>query len=162
MADVRLTPVVRPAGPDDSRALWEWRNDPTTRAMSAQTDEVAWEAHQAWYARALDDPRRRLLVAELDGERVGMVRFDDAGEGHWVVSINLAPAARGRGLAAPVLRAGEEWLRSSGTAELLIAEVRDTNAASWRTFERAGYVQAAGAEDGWRRYELRPGPGSRR
>ena len=33
---------IRPATADDCRAIWLWRNDPQTRAMSRTPDEIVW------------------------------------------------------------------------------------------------------------------------
>lgn len=144
-----MTIRVRPATGDDARAVWEWRNDPTTRASSSTTAEVPWSDHEAWFVAALANPESWLLIAELDGRRVGVVRFDAQGShGHWVVSINLAPEARGQGLGAPTLDAGWRWLASSQDVIDVVAHIRSTNRASLRTFEAAGYGHAS-RTDGW-------------
>jgi UDP-2,4-diacetamido-2,4,6-trideoxy-beta-L-altropyranose hydrolase len=95
--------TVRPATAADALAVLAWRNDPHTRAMSRDQDEVDTAAHVAWFAAALADPRRTLLIGEADGEAIGMVRLDHGDEPE--VSINLNPAHRGRGLSAPLLAA---------------------------------------------------------
>lgn len=126
--------AVRLATAGDSALLLAWRNDSETRAWSHNTDLVAPDEHEAWLARVLADPDRRLSIAELEGRPVGTVRFD-RDDDHWEVSITVAPAARGRGLAVPILLAAENSL---GTAHLR-ACVRRDNAASVALFRRAGY-----------------------
>ncbi|WP_337187550.1 GNAT family N-acetyltransferase [Phenylobacterium sp.] len=146
------TVAVRRATAADAMDVLAWRNDPLTRAMSRDTGEVGEAAHRAWFATALADPRRTLLIGEADGAKVGMVRFDRGPdpEGETEVSINLAPGQRGRGLSRPLLLAalaevdGEVW-----------AEVREANLASVRLFEGAGF-ELQGRRDGVRRYR-RPG-----
>jgi RimJ/RimL family protein N-acetyltransferase len=149
VGDVPLTVSVRPAVEADSEAIWTWRNDPVTRAVSVHTGEVPWAEHKRWFASVLADADRHLLVGSLADQQVGVVRFDRLGEpGRWEVSVNLAPAARGRGIAVPLLDAGREWLVArEGPAEV-VALVRDDNAASLRTFRRAGYVDKS-TVDGW-------------
>jgi RimJ/RimL family protein N-acetyltransferase len=157
MADVRLTPTVRVATLEDGPLLLAWRNDEVTRAASISTDAVSPETHAEWLDQALTNPRRFLLVAELVHEPVGMVRFDALDElvpATWLVSINLAPAARGRGLAAPVLQAGWDWLEATASVVAVIAKIRATNTASIRAFEHAGYRLTA-TEDAWHHYERR-------
>lgn len=147
--------TVRPAAALDSRAVWTWRNDPVTRAVSVNTDEVPWADHERWFAAVLADRDRHLLVGEVGPEPVGVVRFDRLDEPElWEVSINLAPAARGRGLAVPLLDAGRDWLRAREGQVGVLALVRATNAASMRTFLRAGYAERS-TEDGWTTLELR-------
>lgn len=143
---------VRAAAPADSALLLAWRNDSQTRAWSRTTDPVTPAEHETWLTRVLADPDRRLLVAELDGEfdsefdgrPVGTVRFDRDG-GAWEVSITVAPDARGRRLAVPILLAAEQSL---GPATVRATVHRD-NAASLALFERAGYRPESGG-DPWR------------
>lgn len=121
---------VRPATMEDALDVLEWRNDPTTRAMSRTTDVVEREGHLAWFERTIGSDRTSLLIGEHEGHKVGMVRIDADGE----VSINLNPASRGKGLARPFLTAALD------TAEgPFIAEIKPENTASIRLFEGAGF-----------------------
>lgn len=142
---IGVVPVVtaRTATEADAPRLLAWRNDPGTRTASRSTDPVDAADHGRWLAAVLADPARLLLVAERAGVPVGTVRFDRVAPDLWEVSITLAPEARGRHLAGPVLAAGERaWHASVGRAGLL-AHVRPENAASLRLFESAGYRRAA-------------------
>jgi RimJ/RimL family protein N-acetyltransferase len=152
MADVRLIPTVRPATAVDGPVLLAWRNDADTRAASTSTDAVSPETHARWLEATLENPLRVLLVAELDDVPVGMVRFDALDvPASWLVSINLAPGARGRGLAALILQAGWDWLEATAPVDEVQAQIRVTNTASIRAFERAGY-RLTGTEDSWHHY----------
>ena len=157
MADAAV--AIRPATTDDARVIWEWRNDQVSRAFSSTVRPVPWEEHEAWFTDALRDPERRVLVATADGQAVGMIRFDAAGEpGTWRVSINLAPEVRGRGLARPALDAATAWLvGESGHDVTVVADVRRDNLASLRTFQAAGFAPAATSE-GWVELRQRAGP----
>ncbi|MFC4854664.1 GNAT family N-acetyltransferase [Actinophytocola glycyrrhizae] len=142
-------PTVRPATEADAALLLSWRNDPETRRWSRTTDPVSPVDHKAWLSRALADRDRRLLVAEHDGRPVGTVRFDREG-GTWEVSITVAPAARGRKLAVPMLLAAQ---RNLGSA-VIRANVHSDNAASLALFRRAGYRPVSDGE--WRWLERSP------
>jgi RimJ/RimL family protein N-acetyltransferase len=137
---------IRPAEAADARAVFEWRNDPLTRAASATTAEVLLTDHEAWFARMLGSAEHRLYIAQDSGtdEAVGMVRFDLVSDGTSAdVSINLNPAWRGRGLGTPVLRAAiEEFDSSADEPVALHAVIRPTNAASIRIFEAVGFDPA--------------------
>lgn len=132
--------------------MWEWRNDETTRAASGEVDAVPWEVHETWFAKVLADPTRHLLMASHDGRQVGVVRFDEQASGDWLVSINLAPDARGRGLGTPTLTAGCAWLGTVAGTCRLIADIRRENAPSIRIFTNAGF-RATHEDSEWMRYE---------
>src|SRR5687768_12981563 len=124
--------ILRPASSDDVMDVWEWRNDPLTRAMSRSRNEIDRATHREWFTRALGDPSRKLLIGEADGEKVGMVRFDFADETE--VSINVNPAHRSRGYGRLLL--SQALALVSGD---VVAEVGEDNLASQRLFERAGF-----------------------
>lgn len=146
-----MTVTTRPATLADSDSLLAWRNDPATRANSVSADPVKPDAHAVWLAQVLDDPDRVLVIGEdADGTAIGMVRFDLSNDSAQV-SINLAPAARGRSLSAPLLRAAEPWI--AGRAQVLIALIKSTNTPSRRAFERAGYRHVAGDSADLLRFE---------
>jgi len=122
---------LRAATLDDAQLLFDWRNDPVTRAMSVSRDPVDWEGHLAWFKSALASPVRSILIAE-DGVPLGTVRLDK--DIRTEISITLAPAARGHGLATPILR-----LATDGRGPF-IARIRSGNIASRRAFEAAGFT----------------------
>ncbi len=130
---------ARPATMDDAAMLHRWRNDPATRLASRSQEEVAWDHHLAWLGGSLGRADRRLLVVEQNGIPVGTVRWDHEGGRDWEVSITVAPEARGRRLAVPLLRAGEQALAVTGTVRLLASIHRD-NTASVKLFQAAGYL----------------------
>jgi ribosomal protein S18 acetylase RimI-like enzyme len=136
--------ILRNATEADALDVWAWRQDPLTRAMSRSAEAVELASHMAWFAKALADPARMLLIGEADGEKVGMVRFD-RGE-VTEVSINVNPQHRGRGLGFTLL--SEALNRVEGD---VWAEVKDENLASRRLFERAGF-ELHDAAGGFRRY----------
>jgi UDP-2,4-diacetamido-2,4,6-trideoxy-beta-L-altropyranose hydrolase len=148
--------TVRPAADTDSLALWLWRNDPVTRATSKTSEPVPWQQHARWFAACLASPDRWLLMGEVGAEPVGMVRFDRREDGSHLVSINVAPAWRGRKIGAALLGKAHEALQGRFGSARCVAEIHDANTASQRIFARCGFERVGGAEDGWGRYE-RPG-----
>lgn len=137
-------PTVRPATEADAALLLSWRNDPETRRWSRSPDPIAVAEHQLWLSRTLASPDHRLFVAEHDGRPVGTVRFDRAGAA-WEVNITVAPSARGRRLAAPMLLAAERALGP----EVIRANVHHANAASRAVFLGAGYHLTTDGEWQW-------------
>jgi len=132
--------AVRPATLQDAEALWHWRNDSLTRAMSRHQGTVPFDDHLSWLRASVDRPDRHLLVGTAGGVEVGTVRWDLESGAEWEVSITLAPEARGRGVAPGLLRAGEIWLSRTTVVDAYLAVVRTDNLASRRLFLHGGYA----------------------
>ena len=98
------SPRWRRAHADDSALLLGWRNDALTRRNSLNTARVPRADHEAWLSRRLADRRCALWLAlDGSGRPVGQLRLDRA-RGAATVSITVAPARRGEGWAAAMLR----------------------------------------------------------
>lgn len=131
---------LRRATEEDGELLFAWANDPVTRANSATTDAIPWEAHAEWFAGKLRDPASAMFVALEGDEPVGVVRFDVWGN-EAEISVNLAPPARGRGVGALVIRHGCAQLFAERDVPV-VAYIREENAASQKAFESAGFEPA--------------------
>ena len=92
--------VVRKANDGESKYIFDWRNDALTRQMSHNTDYVEWDRHSNWFSSSLTNENRLLIMCEKKDtlEKIAIVRFD-VDEGRALVSINLNPNQRGKGLA---------------------------------------------------------------
>jgi len=123
---------LRPATVLDSGRLLEWRNDPRTRAASREPRSIGLEEHIRWLERALQDPDQEILIAEEEGEPVGMVRAEWEGETR-KLSWTVAPQARGRGVGRSMVKMMVERIRGP-----VRVEVKKGNVAFSRMAERAG------------------------
>jgi UDP-2,4-diacetamido-2,4,6-trideoxy-beta-L-altropyranose hydrolase len=151
--DVLDEPFVRlrQATPDDARLLFDWANDPVTRANSFSTEPIPWPDHTRWLERRLADDACALYVVEdATGRPVGQVRLDDAGD-ETVVSVALAADARGRGLGTAAISAAARSAQRNGAPRRVRALIKPENTTSLRAFETAGFKRAGGDD---RRAEL--------
>ncbi len=138
--------AVRPASLDDASLLHLWRNHPSTREASLDPGEIAWPDHLSWVQRTLDDPRRALLVGCIGGVPVGVIRFDRDTSDHFEVSLYVDPSLHGVSLGGALLRAGEDCMLDADADAAprgFVASVLESNRASQRLFERAGYQRSA-------------------
>jgi spore coat polysaccharide biosynthesis protein SpsF len=131
-----MTIDLRLATADDARTLYDWRNDPGTRAASFTSDLVVWEDHVAWLSRRLADPAVRLWIA--DG--VGTVRAERVAPGVAELHVTVAPEARGQGRAAPLLDAAALAAGRALGVRRVFGRVKESNVASQRAFARAGFI----------------------
>lgn len=130
---------VRPATEADRRILWEWANDPETRAQSFNTDPIPWHDHRAWFDRVLAD-ESRFLVIGCAPDPVGVVRFDIEADDA-TISVTIAPGMRGGGLGVRLIRAATAWFHERHPLPVT-AWIRTTNTRSLRAFEQAGYERS--------------------
>lgn len=129
MADELL---LRPARIDDSEILLVWRNDPAVRQASHDRSEIELHAHQIWLRENLDNPDRRIFIAERDGIPVGTVRSDFDGD-TYELSWTVAPEVREQGIGKTMVA-----LLAVQIEGPIRAEVRIGNVASVRIAEHVG------------------------
>ncbi len=133
--------LVRLAGTQDCDDILEWRNDELTRKMSFEGGIVDYASHKAWFDRALLN-EQRILVIGFDGEnKIGIVRYDNNGN-NIEVSVNLNPKMRGKGLASKLLIQSEKFIPEHWKSSNIVAEIKEDNIISKKTFERGGYFFA--------------------
>jgi len=138
--EARLTIIIRRAVEKDSKDIWEWRNNPITRANSINSDEVSWEIHNSWYQKSLQNPDKFLYIGtDTSNNKVGMCGFDVMDK-EVEVSINLNPNFRNKRLSVPLLIATIQQFRKTATIDLL-ATIKHSNIASIKCFKNAGFVQ---------------------
>ena len=143
------TVSLRPAAAEDEALLLTWANDPGTRAASRRHDPIAAADHHRWLERRLasaDDTR--IWIGEADGLPIGVVRFERRAHDAFEVSITVAPEARGRGLARPLLEAGVSAARAVFGQATILADILPGNEASVRLFTAAGFAPIPTTQDG--------------
>ena len=143
--------TLRAAKKGDTRRVFEWANDPVTRAASFQSEPIQWKHHIRWFECSLESPKRYLFIAEYAGIPTALLRFDRHGDGSdWsiaTIGVNVSPSERGKGLGTELLRHGTA-LAGRLSIGCIHAEIRSENVASRRAFEKAGYVYAGEADKG--------------
>jgi RimJ/RimL family protein N-acetyltransferase len=130
---------IREALLEDSENLFSWRNMPYVREVSRDKAEIHWGTHQAWFASVLVSDTKYLLIGEVSGNPVGVVRFDVVDEVA-EVSIYLVPGKTGRGLGNGLLTSAEDWfLKNVPGIRRLKAVALGRNDRSKNLFLSAGY-----------------------
>ena len=122
----------------DCRRIWEWANDPITRAASFSSEPIGWETHVDWFYRKLDDSSCQFFIAEdSKGTPVGQVRYD-RDKDKWIISVSVAPEFRGRGYGMAIIALSIDEL--SPYHGIIHAYIKPDNRASIRAFEKTGFV----------------------
>jgi UDP-2,4-diacetamido-2,4,6-trideoxy-beta-L-altropyranose hydrolase len=125
---------INRATKDNSKNIFEWRNNPKIRAASRNPDFISWDEHQRWFDAVLADENRELVIGVRGNRSVGVVRFDienDVAE----VSIYLVPGADSIGYGRNLLLSSEQWLKTSRPEiKMIRASVLGKNEASKNLF----------------------------
>jgi UDP-2,4-diacetamido-2,4,6-trideoxy-beta-L-altropyranose hydrolase len=135
------SPVLRGVVAEDAAALFAIANDPDTRSVSRVAARIAPDEHLAWFARVRARDGTTFWMVEVDGLAVGQIRFHRS-HSCWEVSYALEAAARGKGWATDVVRAGVRRLRAVDGGPI-VAVVHAGNLASHRVFRRLGFEHDA-------------------
>jgi RimJ/RimL family protein N-acetyltransferase len=136
--------TVRPATPDDRDRVLEWANDPVARAAGFHPRPIAPDEHARWFAGRLAHPATgRVWIGLLDGAPIGIVRVEREAEGPLIVSIALAPDARGRRLSPPLLEAGLAAAGEAFPGGRFRAWIKADNRPSLALFQGARFVAPA-------------------
>lgn len=131
--------TVREANASDCGLIFQWANDAATRAASFQSEIIGWDTHRAWFSQRQQDPNCLMLICGDDqGNPLGLVRFDLV-EDEAIISINLNPGVRGRGLSSfIIIRTVDELFKRQGISKVR-AFIKPQNIPSEKAFTRAGF-----------------------
>lgn len=132
---------IRRAVAEDCDAVYAWRNAEETRRYIFDDRTIPLETHREWFRNTLDNPARVLLIGEIDGKPVGVLRYDLACC-EALISVYLVPGGQGRGIGSQFIRSGSLWLKEHlPVIKTINAKIFKENVASLRAFEAAGYVE---------------------
>jgi RimJ/RimL family protein N-acetyltransferase len=130
---------LRLADASDEAWLLELQRQPETRRYFRNPTVPTADEHRRWLQQMLDDPRRLLLIVEVDAIPAGMVRLDrddDLGDMvRYTISIAISPAFHNRGFASAAL----SLIRRLMPVAALDADVAPENIASIRLFSSKGF-----------------------
>jgi GNAT superfamily N-acetyltransferase len=108
-------------------------------AFGSTLDETAARPREVWVSQLRELPT---WVAATSHADVGLVRGGrdhDAPTRAWLLSMWVAPEARGRGVGDALVRSVVGWARDAGFVELRL-EVGDLNAPAIQLYARHGFV----------------------
>jgi len=130
---------IRKARLADSKLYWKWANDPFVRAGAFESKHIPWQTHIAWFKEKLKDHNSTLLIMENENEPIGQVRFDHTAAGYFI-DFSISNTQRNRGFGLLLLSSGIDQLRN-GRQITFWGEVKQSNKASKRIFEKLGFEQ---------------------
>jgi len=121
---------------DDSKIMYQWQCNFSTRKYARNARLPAWSEHQSWFKLKMNDPGCYLYMLSHDEKPSGVLRLDRMQEKNtFEVSILIDPAQYGRGLAKLSLK----LIRLYHPEISIVAHVLSDNIASQKLFEDVGY-----------------------
>ena len=130
----------------DVKLVFDWRNDPVSRAAAHNSEPLVWEKHGLWFDAALKNSEREIYIVKHEGIPVASIRRDRH-QGHWLISIVVAPEQRGKGIAKALL-----WQFVRKFSDIHFAEIKPSNIASIKIFSEAGFklIESLGKYQVWK------------
>jgi len=140
--DKEFTIKGRKVTSDDIALLYEWANDPETRANAINSSSISWEEHVQWFNKKMgDDSSHAFIFEQIDNEKeIGLVRFDHR-EDKYLISYLVGKESRGNGWGEIILKQGIAALTASiGYRPSLRALVKEGNIPSVQIFLNLGFI----------------------
>lgn len=134
-----LETSLRLVTPEDCKDLLLWRNDTVTRQMSLSGDKIREEEHIVWFSKMISSVDQCAVIGEKNAKKFGVVLFREQ-SCEALVSINLAPQFRGKGLSSLLLSKSIQWyLQTHREIKYFTAKIKDVNHGSIRIFMQNGF-----------------------
>lgn len=130
---------------NDCDLIFSLSNDPLVRSNSFNTKPIEYADHCKWFEKAVADKNTLffLVFAEKnEKDFVGQIRFNRVSESstECVISLSITEQSRGKHIACEFLELGIGELKKKWhNIELVVAEVKDENAASNKLFITEGF-----------------------
>lgn len=139
--------ALRPAIAADCETLFQWANDPLTRAASFSQAAITWQEHCRWFAARLADHDHLFFIAITPGgSPMAQARFSRCDTDEAVISVSLAPDFRGLGLGARLIRRACQQALAARPVTKIRALIKQGNSASVHAFRQAGFRHHATVE----------------
>ncbi len=134
--------LLRLASEDDCETVFQWANDPLTRAVSFSWEAITWQEHFRWFTARLADQYHIFYIAITpSGLPMAQARFALRGDGEAVISVSLAPDFRGVGLGSRFIRLACQQAMTERHVTKIQALIRQDNISSLHVFAQAGFRQ---------------------
>mgnify|MGYP006177232489 CR=1 FL=1 len=137
MTEVKL----RKATSEDAEQIFSWRNDSKIREHFLDSKPISWERHVQWLNETLQKEDKFLLIGEMKGQPIGVLRFDTLNTVA-EISIYLVPSRHDKGLGSSLLEAGCRWVQDYlPRIKKIQAHILTKNQKSMKVFEKEGFIE---------------------
>lgn len=151
--------VARQIAISDSELILAWRNSPSARYASQNSNEIGMGEHERWFhsrvSRVAVEPFWIMSLGEME---IGYVRLDlrENEESTFVISIYVVPESRGMGFGKEMLRFAINSAFENQAISSFYAVIDKSNHASIKFFEFFGFEFLAEINEKFCEYLLSP------
>ncbi len=138
MAEEEKNITCRKATQADAKLIFDWSNDPLVRAQSFNSAEIVWENHVKWFEKKLQSTTDLLLIALVNNEPAGLVRFENINQ-KTTIGVLLDDAFRGKGLSSKIILGATDYYFSEHSGPIS-AFIKAENLASVKAFQKSGFT----------------------
>lgn len=132
---------IRPVTEEDSRLLYEWRNEELVRKNFFNQEIIPWENHEQWFKKILASDNEYAFILVDGNDLIGQVRLtveNDVAE----ISYSIDKKFRCLGYGGIILQLIENMVAETMLNIKLCAQVKGDNIASQYLFEKLGYTKS--------------------
>ncbi|KAF5056949.1 hypothetical protein DSECCO2_361990 [anaerobic digester metagenome] len=130
---------LKPVTNGDIHNIYKLSNEHYIRGISLNSKEIEFNEHEIWFKNKLSDDNCLFLVAKVNGNFVGQIRFD-IDDDTAVVSISLVKTYRGMGMGLNIIKTALKILKTEKkNVKSVIANVKSDNVSSKRFFLKVNF-----------------------
>lgn len=124
----------------DRDILYEWANEPLTRANSFNTKHIEYKEHCLWFESKMNNPNTFIYILYKDNNKIGIVRLDKYKEKEAEISYSIDKNYRGMGYSTKLLELAKEKAKLNGIGRI-VAYVKKENTVSNFALLNSGYLK---------------------
>lgn len=130
---------LRTLEPRDIYNVYELSNEDEVRQNSFNSNRIKFEDHEKWFKNKIEDYNNLFLVAEIENDFVGQVRFDFE-DNEATISVSINKKYRELGLGKNILEKSIEYLKLGVPfIKIIKAYIKKNNEKSIRLFESVDF-----------------------
>lgn len=138
-AKIAPSATLRKATEKDVNTTFEWANNPEIRRYAVNKEAIPYENHCSWFVNKIKSDACCYLIAEINQQPIGSIRFDINEEQTAVISYLIDPKFQGKGLGRFLLFEGVKILLKEKAIAKISGMVFKDNIASMKAFTHLGY-----------------------
>lgn len=143
IVDALLDEYLEKATIEDSKLLFDWRNEKVVRENSFTNEIVTYENHINWFEKKLNDNNSHIYIYNIGNSKVGLIRID-INSNVGVISYSVDKDFRGQGIGKAMIKELERVVVNNNLCKTLLGEVKSSNISSIKIFESLGYLKSDG------------------